>query len=599
MPRALLSLLLPLLIAIAPALAQPLDGAAKAPAAPSQCPDNMDAFADSDEVLTCTCPAEQMGQGSVWGTDTYTADSATCRAAQHAGLLGRRGGTVTVEMQPGQPRYPGTTRNGVQSQNYGSYRASYRFQGTPQQAEEGRSQAAAAQPATLSQCPDNMMAYANSSEIITCTCPAAQVGRGSVWGTDTYAADSATCRAALHAGILGRQGGTVTLEMLPGAARYPGTTRNGVQSQNYGAYGASYRFQGVAGPAPAQADATPAKPAGAPAQCPDNMTAFADSAEVVTCICPAAQLGRGSVWGTDTYTADSATCRAALHAGMVARQGGTVTLEMLPGAARYPGTTRNGVQSQNYGSYGASYRFQGAARQQAAAAPSTSQLCPDNMSSYADSDEAVTCLCPGEATLRGSVWGTDTYTADSATCRAAVHAGMIAQTGGSVSMQMLPGAPRYPGTTRNGVQSQNYGAYNASFRFTGDPRAAKAAAPVQAPVAETLQPTGQVQLYITFRTNSADLDIAAAPVLTQLRDALAADPALRLRLTGHTDATGTAAINIPLSQRRAESVRQWLAANGIAAERLTAEGRGPNEPIADNASESGRSLNRRVQAARL
>ncbi|WP_052388885.1 LCCL domain-containing protein [Belnapia moabensis] len=481
MPRALLSLLLLLLLAATRAPAQPLDGAAKAPAAPGQCPDNMDAFADSDEVLTCICPAEQMSQGSVWGTDLYTTDSATCRAAQHAGMLGRRGGTVTVEIQPGQPRYPGTTRNGVQSQNYGSYRASFRFQGTPQQAQGG---AAPAQPATLSQCPDDMSAYA-------------------------------------------------------------------------------------------------------------------ESAEIVTCICPAAQVGQGSVWGTDTYTADSATCRAALHAGLLTRQGGTVTLEMLPGQGRYPGTTRNGVQSQNYGSYRASYRFQGAPRQQAAATPGAPQLCPDNMSSFADSDEAVTCLCPGEATLRGAVWGTDNYTADSATCRAAVHAGMIAQTGGSVSMQMLPGAPRYPGTTRNGVQSQNYGAYNASFRFTGDPRAAKSTAPVQAPVAETLQRTGQVQLYITFRTNSADLDINAAPVLTQLRDTLAADPALRLRLTGHTDATGTAAINTPLSQRRAESVRQWLVANGIAANRLTAEGRGPNEPIADNASESGRALNRRVQAAKL
>jgi outer membrane protein OmpA-like peptidoglycan-associated protein len=388
--------------------------------------------------------------------------------------------------------------------------------------------------------------------------------------------------------------------MLPGAARYPGTTRNGVQSQNYGAYRASYRFQGASAPAPAtQAEATPAQPSGAPAQCPDNMAAYADSSEVITCACPAAQVGRGPVWGTDTYTADSGTCRAALHAGVVGRQGGTVTLEMLPGQPRYPGTTRNGVQSQNYGTYGASYRFQGEARRQAAATPSTPQLCPDNMSSYAGSDEAVSCLCPGEATLRGSVWGTDTYTADSATCRAAVHAGMIAQTGGGVSMQMLPGAPRYPGTTRNGVQSQNYGAYNASYRFTGDPRLAKSAAPVQAPVAETLQRTGQVQLYVTFRTNSADLDVNAAPVLTQLRDALAADPALRLRLTGHTDATGTPAINIPLSQRRAESVRQWLAANGIAAERRTVEGKGPNEPIADNASESGRSLNRRVQAARL
>ncbi|MDB5372957.1 MAG: oprF 2 [Belnapia sp.] len=462
-----------------------------------------------------------------------------------------------------------------------------------------------------SQCPDNMDAFANSAEVLTCLCPAAQLGAGSVWGSDTYTADSATCRAAMHAGMLGRQGGQVTVEMLPGQSRYPGTTRNGVQSQNYGSYAASYRFQGEPLRAPGAAPAAPpAGPSAAAApttlgQCPDNMTAFADSAEVVTCGCPAAQVGAGSVWGTDTYTADSATCRAALHAGIFGRQGGTVTLEMLPGEARYPGTTRNGVQSQNYGAYGASYRFRGDPRRsQSTAAPAvapsgTPQLCPDNMSAFADSDEQVSCLCPGEATLRGSVWGTDSYTADSATCRAAVHAGMIAQTGGSVSLQMLPGAARYPGTTRNGVQSQNYGAYGASYRFTGDPRATKAGAPVQAPVAESLQRTGQVQLYITFRTGSAELDMNAAPVLYQVRDALAETPALRLRLIGHTDSTGSAATNLPLSQRRAESVRQWLLASGIAPERLTAEGRGPSEPIADNGSESGRSLNRRVQAARL
>jgi outer membrane protein OmpA-like peptidoglycan-associated protein len=149
------------------------------------------------------------------------------------------------------------------------------------------------------------------------------------------------------------------------------------------------------------------------------------------------------------------------------------------------------------------------------------------------------------------------------------------------------------------VQSQNYGTYGASFRFLGNARAAKASAPVQAPVAESLQRTGQVQLYITFRTGSADLDIAAAPVLTQVRDALVADPALRLRLIGHTDSTGSAATNLPLSQRRAESVRQWLVASGVSPDRLAAEGRGPNEPIADNGSESGRALNRRVQAARV
>src|ERR671917_1116184 len=79
------------------------------PAEPTQCPDNMDVYAGSDETLTCICPAELTGSGTVWGTDAYTADSATCRAALHAGAAGRRGGTVTVRMLPGRPRYPGTT----------------------------------------------------------------------------------------------------------------------------------------------------------------------------------------------------------------------------------------------------------------------------------------------------------------------------------------------------------------------------------------------------------------------------------------------------------------------------------------------------------
>ncbi|MCB4822633.1 LCCL domain-containing protein [Roseicella aerolata] len=588
MRRAVLSLLL-LLAPALPALAQGNrvgEGPPKAPAPAAQCPDDMRAYADTDAVLTCACPAELTGRGTVRGTGTYTADSATCLAAVHAGMIARGGGEVTVEMLPGQPRHPGTTRNGVTSGNAGPSQASFRFQGVPQQA----AAPAPVGPTVLGQCPDNMAAFTDAGEVVTCTCPASLLGQGSVWGTDIYTADSGTCRAALHAGMVGRQGGPVTMEMLDGQPRYVGTTRNGVTSANYGSYKASFRFQGEPVARPAQP-----QPAAAPAQCPDDMLAYAGSDEVLACTCPASLLGRGSVWGTDIYTADSGTCRAALHAGMIGRQGGPVTVEMLEGQPRYVGTTRNGVTSANYGAYQASFRFQGEPRRRQAAGPAGPALCPDTMLAYADSDEALSCLCPGEATLRGSVWGTDIYTADSGTCRAAVHAGVIGLTGGTVSLQMLPGQPRYVGTTRNGLASSNYNAYRASFRFEGGQRAS---APVQAPVEESLRRTGQVQLYITFRVNSADLDIAAAPVLTELRDALMADPSLRLRLVGHTDSTGTRAVNAPLSQRRAESVRQWLVASGIAAGRLSAEGRGPDEPIADNATEAGRSLNRRVQAAR-
>jgi outer membrane protein OmpA-like peptidoglycan-associated protein len=534
----------------------------QAAAGPQQCPTNMDAYAGSDEVLSCVCP-EGASRGAVWGSGTYTADSNLCTAAIHAGATPARGGPVTVRMLPGAARYAGTTARGVQTQNYGAYAASFRFDGVQ----------AAAGP---QQCPTNMDAYAGSDEVLSCVCPEGG-SRGAVWGTGTYTADSDVCTAAIHAGATPARGGPVTIRMLPGAARYPGTTARGVQSQNFGQYGASFRFDGV-------------QAAAGPQQCPTDMDAYAGSDETLTCMCPEGA-SRGAVWGSDAYTADSNLCTAALHAGAIGRRGGEVTLRMLPGLPRYPGTSRNGVTTQNFGPYAASYRFMNIT-----AGP---QLCPDSMSAYASSDEVVPCVCTGEAVMRSAaVWGSDVYTADSGTCRAARHAGVVPLTGGNVTVRMLPGAARYPGTTRNGVQTSNYGEYAASYRFEGAQNLA-AAAPVQAPVADSLRRTGRVSLYVTFRTNSADLDIAAAPVLTQVRDALQEDPSLRLRLVGHTDNQGGPSVNMPLSQRRAQSVRAWLMQNGIDGARLTAEGRGQNEPIADNTSEAGRSLNRRVEAARL
>ena len=73
------------------------------------------------------CPANCRETGTTWGTDVYTADSPICRAAIHAGLVNDRGGEVTVVLEPGKPAYRGTARNGIQSSDYGSYRASYRL----------------------------------------------------------------------------------------------------------------------------------------------------------------------------------------------------------------------------------------------------------------------------------------------------------------------------------------------------------------------------------------------------------------------------------------------------------------------------------------
>ena len=71
--------------------------------------------------------------------------------------------------------------------------------------------------------------------------------------------------------------------------------------------------------------------------------------------------------------------------------------------------------------------------------------------------------------------------------------------------------------------------------------------------------------------------------------------ALKVELGGHTDSSGDDKVNQALSQRRADSVKKYLAGKGIAADRLTAVGYGEAQPIADNKTKAGRQENRRVE----
>ncbi len=100
---------------------------------------------------------------------------------------------------------------------------------------------------------------------------------------------------------------------------------------------------------------------------------------------------------------------------------------------------------------------------------------------------------------------------------------------------------------------------------------------------------------VSFDTNSAQIKPNLAPVLDRFAQTLNANPGTTVRIIGHTDNTGTDAINDPLSVNRAASVRQYLAARGVDPARITIDGRGSHEPIADNSSVQGRAMNRRVE----
>src|SRR6478735_9606987 len=100
---------------------------------------------------------------------------------------------------------------------------------------------------------------------------------------------------------------------------------------------------------------------------------------------------------------------------------------------------------------------------------------------------------------------------------------------------------------------------------------------------------------ISFDTGRADIKPNLRPILDQFASGLSTQPNTEVRIVGHTDSTGTAAINDPLSQRRADATRDYLAARGVDPRRVVTAGRGEHEPIADNNSDAGRAKNRRVE----
>lgn len=116
-------------------------------------------------------------------------------------------------------------------------------------------------------------------------------------------------------------------------------------------------------------------------------------------------------------------------------------------------------------------------------------------------------------------------------------------------------------------------------------------------MARDLQSAGRVALYgVSFETNSTAILPDSEASLQEIAKLLAARPELRLYVVGHTDAVGGLEANLDLSRRRAEAVVSALVSrHKVDPSRLKAAGVGPYAPVAPNASEQGRALNRRVE----
>ncbi len=100
---------------------------------------------------------------------------------------------------------------------------------------------------------------------------------------------------------------------------------------------------------------------------------------------------------------------------------------------------------------------------------------------------------------------------------------------------------------------------------------------------------------ILFATGKSDLNASSKTALTNFAASLKNTPETDVTIYGHTDNTGTDNVNIPLSQQRAAAVQNFLSSQGVAVARMTTQGMGSSQPVADNSTTAGRTQNRRVE----
>lgn len=359
-------------------------------------------------------------EGWVWGTDTYTHDSALATAAVHAGLLQPgQAGVVRVTITPSPSQFFGSSRNGVTSHdwdNTGGFYRGYRLEliSTVSTIDFGVDPSNAPPPSVnvarwimqlapggdvfLDYDPGTLDLYRHQigkSFIVRVTA----TPNGSVWGTDVYTYDSSLAAAAIHSGVLQPgQTGFVRATLSPGPKRFVGSVRNGIRSSDWdnqsGSY-AGYRLtlmsllEGAI-----QFKTAPSLPVLPNPLLSDPLGARVRESDVVFPL-PTVALNRnvavlegedygstdllvrhrgeigkvlyihlvgrnsGYVWGTDVYTDDSELRSAAVHAGVLeSGESGVVKVTILPGRQSYSGTDRNGVISMAYGSYPGSYQIE-------------------------------------------------------------------------------------------------------------------------------------------------------------------------------------------------------------------------------------------------
>lgn len=126
--------------------------------------------------------------------------------------------------------------------------------------------------------------------------------------------------------------------------------------------------------------------------------------------------------------------------------------------------------------------------------------------------------------------------------------------------------------------------------------------PPAAAVAAVAEPPAQDEVIVLsdlgsvlFATGSAELTPASEELLADIAKRITSQNLVGAKVVGYTDSVGSEASNLTLSERRAGSVADFLIAQGVPADKLTREGKGESDPVADNETAEGRAKNRRVE----
>lgn len=145
------------------------------------------------------------------------------------------------------------------------------------------------------------------------------------------------------------------------------------------------------------------------------------------------------------------------------------------------------------------------------------------------------------------------------------------------------------------VKKEGAAYYSSLIKANEMPEAGKESLPIEVKLKEAVEGESFVLNNLYYATNSAEIESKSKVVLENFAAYLKENKSMVIEIQGHTDNVGNLSDNMALSSNRAYSVKNLLEELGVESKRISAKGYGPTIPVADNATESGRALNRRTE----